>query len=76
MGATITMCDPHRVMVEGPTLLRGIHLESPDIRAGMALVVAGLCADGVTTIEHTEVIERGYENVAERLTSIGALIEG
>ena len=75
MGATITMCDPHRVMVEGPTLLRGIHLESPDIRAGMALVVAGLCADGVTTIEHVEVIQRGYENVAERLTSIGARIE-
>ncbi|MEE8348813.1 MAG: UDP-N-acetylglucosamine 1-carboxyvinyltransferase [Acidobacteriota bacterium] len=75
MGATITMCDPHRVMVEGPGLLRGIHLESPDIRAGMALVVAGLCADGVTTIEHVEVIQRGYENVAERLTSIGAQIE-
>lgn len=75
MGATITMCDPHRVMVEGPTLLRGIHLESPDIRAGMALVVAGLCADGVTTIEHVEVIQRGYENVAERLTAIGAQIK-
>lgn len=74
MGAKITMCDPHRVMVEGPTLLRGIHLESPDIRAGMALVVAGLCADGVTTIEHIEVIQRGYENVAQRLSSIGARI--
>ncbi len=74
MGATITMCDPHRVMVEGPSLLRGIHLESPDIRAGMALVVAGLCADGVTAIEHAEVIQRGYEHVAERLTSIGAQI--
>lgn len=75
MGAAITMCDPHRVVVEGPTLLHGIDLESPDIRAGMALVVAGLCADGVTTIEHTEVIQRGYANVAERLTSIGAQIK-
>ncbi|MDA2924191.1 UDP-N-acetylglucosamine 1-carboxyvinyltransferase [Acidobacteria bacterium AH-259-L09] len=74
MGAHITMCDPHRVLVEGPTLLRGTHLESPDIRAGMALVVAGLCADGVTTIEHAEVIQRGYENVAQRLAAIGAEI--
>lgn len=74
MGANITMCDPHRVMAEGPTLLRGTQLESPDIRAGMALVVAGLCADGVTTIEHVEVIQRGYERVAERLSSIGAQI--
>lgn len=74
MGAGITMCDPHRVLVEGPRLLRGIRLESPDIRAGMALVVAGLCAEGATTIEHAEVILRGYENVAERLKEIGAAI--
>lgn len=74
MGARITMCDPHRVLVEGPTLLRGTNLESPDIRAGMALVVAGLCAEGTTTIEHAEVISRGYENVAERLAAIGARI--
>jgi len=72
MGARITICDPHRVMVEGPHRLRGIRLESPDIRAGMALVVAGLCAEGTTTIEHAEVILRGYETVAERLTAIGA----
>ena len=72
MGAHVTMCDPHRVLVEGPTRLRGTHLESPDIRAGMALVVAGLCAEGVTVLEHAEVIERGYERVAERLNSIGA----
>ncbi|RPJ82048.1 MAG: UDP-N-acetylglucosamine 1-carboxyvinyltransferase [Acidobacteria bacterium] len=72
MGARITICDPHRVLVEGPHRLRGIRLESPDIRAGMALVVAGLCADGTTTIEHAEVILRGYEAVAERLTAIGA----
>ncbi|MGW8181586.1 MAG: UDP-N-acetylglucosamine 1-carboxyvinyltransferase, partial [bacterium] len=74
MGAHVTMCDPHRVLVEGPTHLRGTHLESPDIRAGMALVVAGLCADRVTVLEHAEVIERGYERVAERLNSIGAEI--
>ncbi len=74
MGANITMCDPHRVIADGPSLLRGTQLESPDIRAGMALVVAGLCADGVTSIEHVEVIQRGYERVAERLNSIGAQI--
>ncbi|MGH9341733.1 MAG: UDP-N-acetylglucosamine 1-carboxyvinyltransferase [Acidobacteriota bacterium] len=72
MGARITMCDPHRVLVQGPTLLQGTQLESPDIRAGMALVVAGLCAEGTTTIEHAEVIMRGYEGVAERLRRIGA----
>lgn len=75
MGARITMCDPHRVLVEGPTALRGINLESPDIRAGMALVVAGLCAQGTTTIEHAEVISRGYEKVTERLCSLGAEIQ-
>ncbi len=74
MGAGITMCDPHRVLVEGPRRLHGIRLESPDIRAGMALVVAGLCADRVTTIEHAEIIMRGYEDVAERLRGIGAVI--
>ena len=72
MGAHVTMCDPHRVMVEGPKRLRGTRLESPDIRAGMALVVAGLCAEGVTVIEHAEVIERGYEQVATRLNALGA----
>ena len=65
---------PHRVLVEGPRRLRGIRLESPDIRAGMALVVAGLCAERTTIIEHAEIIMRGYENVAERLTAIGAAI--
>jgi UDP-N-acetylglucosamine 1-carboxyvinyltransferase len=74
MGAHITMCDPHRVLVEGPTRLKGSRLESPDIRAGMALVVAGLCAEGVTIIEHAEIILRGYEDVAQRLRSIGAVI--
>ena len=74
MGASVTLCDPHRVLVTGPRLLRGIHLESPDIRAGMALVVAGLCAQGTTEIEHSEVIRRGYESVHQRLAGLGAKI--
>lgn len=74
MGARITMCDPHRVLVEGPSSLRGTRLESPDIRAGMALVVAGLCAQGTTCIEHAEVIMRGYEQIIERFEGIGASI--
>jgi len=75
MGARLTLCDPHRVLVEGPRKLKGIRLESPDIRAGMALVVAGLCASGRTVIEHAEVIERGYERVVERLRAVGAAID-
>lgn len=74
MGGRITMCDPHRVLVEGGTRLKGTRLESPDIRAGMALVVAGLCAEGTTRIEHAEVIKRGYESVVPRLRAIGAEI--
>ncbi len=74
MGAHVTMCDPHRVLVQGPTRLKGTSLESPDIRAGLALVVAGLCAEGFTIIEHAEIIQRGYEDVATRLASIGAEI--
>lgn len=74
MGANLTLCDPHRVLVAGPTRLRGTRLESPDIRAGMALLVAGLCAEGTTVIEHAEVVERGYEAVAERFTAVGARI--
>lgn len=75
MGARITMCDPHRVLVEGPAQLRGTRLESPDIRAGMACVVAGLAADGITAIEHAEIVGRGYERVVERFSSLGAHIE-
>ena len=74
MGASVTVCDPHRVLVTGPRRLRGVHLESPDIRAGMALVVAGLCAEGRTEIEHAEVIRRGYERVDQRLAELGASI--
>lgn len=74
MGANLTLCDPHRVLVAGPTRLRGTRLESPDIRAGMALLVAGLCAEGTTVIEHAEVVERGYQAVTERFAAVGARI--
>lgn len=75
MGATIIMCDPHRVLVHGPTALYGRRVESPDIRAGMALVLAGLLAQGVTTIDHIHHIDRGYEAIVDRLQGIGAQIE-
>ena len=75
MGGGATLCDPHRVLVEGSSHLKGTRLESPDIRAGMAMVVAGLCATGTTLIEHAEVIKRGYEAVVPRLRGIGADIE-
>ncbi|MBI3940656.1 MAG: UDP-N-acetylglucosamine 1-carboxyvinyltransferase [Acidobacteria bacterium] len=74
MGARIILCDPHRVVVQGPTALRATTLESPDIRAGMALIVAGLVARGQTRIEHAEVVFRGYERIVERLGVLGASI--
>ena len=75
MGANIIMCDPHRVIVNGPTPLLGKKLESPDLRAGMALVLAGLVAKGQTVIENIYQIERGYENIIPRLQALGAKIE-
>ncbi len=72
MGASIVMCDPHRVLVQGPTPLRGKTLESPDIRAGIAMVIAGLIAKGETTIHNIYQIERGYERIDERLRALGA----
>lgn len=74
MGANITICDPHRVLVVGPTRLRGKELSSPDIRAGMALIIAALCAKGESIIDRAELVERGYENVEERLKDLGAQI--
>ena len=74
MGADITQCDPHRVLVYGPTQLRGQELSSPDIRAGIALVIAALTAQGESIIDRVELIDRGYENIVERLQNIGALI--
>ncbi len=75
MGARIIMCDPHRVVVAGPTKLYGTRVESPDIRAGMALVIAGLCAVGDTEIYNVRQIDRGYQQIDERLNSVGAHIE-
>ena len=75
MGARIVLCDPHRVMVLGPTPLRASPLASPDIRAGMALLIAALAADGQSRIDHVEQIERGYEAIDSRLTALGAQIE-
>ncbi|MCL5784015.1 MAG: UDP-N-acetylglucosamine 1-carboxyvinyltransferase [Patescibacteria group bacterium] len=72
MGAKITLADPHRVLVHGPDKLRGRTLATPDIRAGMALVVAALAARGKSVINQAELIERGYENVVEKLRSLGA----
>lgn len=75
MGAHITIADPHRVLVYGPTKLHGRNLETPDIRAGMALVLASLVAEGQSIIDKAELIERGYEGVVEKFTSLGANIQ-
>ena len=74
MGAAITICDPHRAIVVGPKRLRGERVESPDIRAGMAMLIAALCADGVTEIGNIRQIDRGYERIDERLRELGARI--
>jgi UDP-N-acetylglucosamine 1-carboxyvinyltransferase len=75
MGAAITICDPHRAIVVGARKLRGQRVESPDIRAGMAMLMAALCADGVTEIGNIRQIDRGYERIDERLRELGARIE-
>ena len=75
MGAQIVLCDPHRCIVQGPTTLYGEKMESPDIRAGMSLLLASLAAKGQSTIRNIEQIERGYENVDQKLKSLGANIE-
>jgi len=75
MGANIVLCDPHRAVVIGPSRLYGQVLSSPDIRAGMALVIAALCAEGESTIQNVHQIERGYQDLPDRLRSLGADIE-
>lgn len=75
MGAQIILCDPHRAVVVGPTRLRGGNVESPDIRAGMALLIAALGAEGRSRIHNAGQIERGYERIDERLGALGARIE-
>src|SRR3954453_16030607 len=75
MGANITLCDPHRAIVYGPSRLRGERLESPDIRAGMAMLIAALCAEGRSEIGNIRQIDRGYERIDERLRELGQPIE-
>ncbi|MBQ7746621.1 MAG: UDP-N-acetylglucosamine 1-carboxyvinyltransferase [Spirochaetia bacterium] len=75
MGAKIVLCDPHRAVVSGPASLKGSDMVSPDVRAGMAMVIAALCAEGKSTIHNIYQIERGYENLAAKLKSLGAKIE-
>jgi UDP-N-acetylglucosamine 1-carboxyvinyltransferase len=75
MGAEITICDPHRAIVIGPRRLRGQRLSSPDIRAGMAKLMAALCAEGVSEIHNVQIIDRGYERIDARLRDLGARIE-
>ena len=75
MGANIILCDPHRAVISGATRLRGYKLVSPDIRAGMAMLIAALCAEGESEIGSIEQIDRGYERIDERLRALGARIE-
>jgi UDP-N-acetylglucosamine 1-carboxyvinyltransferase len=75
MGARVILCDPHRAVVSGPSRLRGQRMESPDIRAGMALLIAALCAHGTSEVGNIRQIDRGYERIDERLRGLGARIE-
>jgi UDP-N-acetylglucosamine 1-carboxyvinyltransferase len=75
MGANITICDPHRALVNGPTPLTSSSSITPDLRAGAALVLAALVAEGQSVIEHVELIDRGYVELDNRLRSLGAVIE-
>ena len=74
MGARITLCDPHRAVVSGPSTLHRDNLVSPDVRAGMAMVIAAMVARGESVISNVYQIERGYENLVERLQALGAHI--
>ena len=75
MGARVILCDPHRAVVSGPSRLHGERMESPDIRAGMAMLIAALCAEGISEIGNVGQIDRGYERIDERLRALGARIE-
>lgn len=75
MGARVTVCDPHRAIIEGPARLYGQTMSSPDIRAGMALLLAALVADGKSVIQNAQQIDRGYANIEGRLRALGAVIE-
>jgi UDP-N-acetylglucosamine 1-carboxyvinyltransferase len=76
MGARIVLCDPHRAVISGPTKLTASELISPDVRAGMAMVIAAMCAEGTSVIHNVYQIERGYENLIARLSALGAHIRG
>jgi UDP-N-acetylglucosamine 1-carboxyvinyltransferase len=75
MGARIVLCDPHRCLVQGPSRLTGEQLESPDIRAGLALVTAALAASGTSSIRNIGQIDRGFELIDEKFRALGAKIE-
>ena len=75
LGARIILCDPHRVVITGPSQLYGERMSSPDIRAGMAMLLAALCAEGTSTIGNVREIDRGYERIDDRLRALGASIE-
>ena len=75
MGARITLCDPHRAIVYGPSRLHGERVDSPDIRAGMAMLIAALAAEGTSEIGNVAQIDRGYERIDLRLRELGARIE-
>jgi UDP-N-acetylglucosamine 1-carboxyvinyltransferase len=75
MGARIILCDPHRAVVSGRAQLFGERLESPDIRAGMAMLIASLAAEGTSVIGNIGQIDRGYERIDERLQDLGARVE-
>ncbi len=75
MGAQIVLCDPHRVIISGPSKLHGSTLESPDIRAGMAVLIAALAAEGRSEIHNIGQIDRGYEEIDTRLRQLGADIQ-
>ena len=75
MGARIVLCDPHRAVVSGPSRLAGSEMTSPDVRAGMAMVIAAICAEGTSVIHNVYQIERGYEDLVGRLRQLGAQIE-
>ncbi|HKJ86216.1 MAG TPA: UDP-N-acetylglucosamine 1-carboxyvinyltransferase, partial [Spirochaetia bacterium] len=75
MGARIVLCDPHRAVVSGPSRLAGSEMTSPDVRAGMAMVIAALCAEGTSVIHNVYQIERGYEDLVGRLRQLGAQID-
>jgi UDP-N-acetylglucosamine 1-carboxyvinyltransferase len=75
MGARIVLCDPHRAVISGPAPLKGGPVVSPDIRAGMGMLLAALAAEGESTIQNIEQIDRGYERIDQRLRALGARIE-